>query len=201
MTARPTSSVAELVAPAIRWSAAGERYECEGGTIEQALELGVGGFCFFGGRADAARGLITELQAASRVPLLIAADLERGAGQQFAGATGLPPFAALGALDDEAVMERAARLTAREARAIGVNWDFAPVVDIDIEPNNPIVGTRSIGSDPARVGQLAAAWITGCQNEGVVACAKHFPGHGRTVTDSHATLPEVTRLRKKIQQM
>ena len=187
--------VAELIAPALRWNASAERYHCEGGSIDEALDIGVGAFCFFGGRADAARALIAELQARSRVPLLIAADLERGAGQQFAGATGLPPLAALGSLDDLEVMRRAARLTAREAREMGVNWDFAPVADLDVEPNNPIVGTRSLGRDPARVGELAAAWIESCQREGVLACAKHFPGHGRTVSDSHATLPEVATSR------
>jgi beta-glucosidase-like glycosyl hydrolase len=187
--------VAELIAPALRWNASAERYDCEGGTLDEALDVGVGAFCFFGGRADAARELIAELTARTRVPLLIAADLERGAGQQFAGATGLPPLAALASLDDLDVMRRAARLTAREARAIGVNWDFAPVVDLDIEPNNPIVGTRSFGSDPTRVGELAAAWVESCQGEGVLACAKHFPGHGRTVRDSHATLPEVATAR------
>ena len=200
MTDRDESvgNVAELIAPAIRWNPATEEYNCEGGTLDEALDVGVGAFCFFGGRAASARALIAELNTRSRVPLLIAADLERGAGQQFAGATGLPPLAALASLDDDDVMRRAAQLTAREAREIGVNWDFAPVVDLDIEPNNPIVGTRSIGSDPTRVGELAAAWIEGCQGEGVLACAKHFPGHGRTTTDSHATLPEVVASREEL---
>ena len=196
--AESVGNIAELIAPALRWNSASKRYDCEGGTIDDALDVGVGAFCFFGGNAQAAHALIVDLNVRSRVPLLIAADLERGAGQQFAGATGLPPLAALASLDDENLMRRAARLTAREARAIGVTWDFAPVCDLDIEPNNPIVGTRSLGSDPARVGDLAAAWIEGCQEQGVVACAKHFPGHGRTTTDSHATLPTVDASREDL---
>src|SRR5262245_932483 len=196
--AESVSNIAELIAPAVRWNAAANKYDCEGGTLDEALEVGVGAFCFFGGNIDAARALIADLTVRSRVPLLIAADLERGAGQQFTGATGLPPLAALASLDDEDVMRRAARLTAREARSIGVTWDFAPVCDLDIEPNNPIIGTRAIGGDPERVGELAAAWIEGCQEQGVVACAKHFPGHGRTTTDSHVMLPTVDASREDL---
>ena len=191
--------VAQLLVPALRWNAATGRYDCEGGTLDQAFELGVGGFCFFGGRADAARELVTELRARSHVPLLIAADLERGAGQQFEGLTQLPPLAAIGALDDEDTARRAGRITAREARSLGLSWNFAPVVDLDVEPENPIVGTRSFGGDPKRVAALAGAWIEGCQGERVLACAKHFPGHGRTCDDSHAKLPEVTASRELLE--
>jgi len=125
------------------------------------------------------------------VPLLIGADLERGAGQQFAGETALPPLAAIASLEDVQAIRRAAAVTAREARELGVNWIYAPDCDLDIEPDNPIIGTRSLGGDPERVGEYAAAWIDACQAEGVLACAKHFPGHGRTTVDSHKELPRV----------
>jgi beta-glucosidase len=185
------SDVSQLLFPAIRWDP--ERgYDGERPMINQALQLGVGGFILFGGTQEGVRALTRELQQRSRTPLLIGADLERGAGQQFAGATGLPPLAAIASLPDaDDAVRRAARLTAREARTLGVNWDYAPVCDLDVEPANPIVGTRSLGSDPARVAELASEWIDACQSEGVLACAKHFPGHGRTVEDSHATLPAV----------
>src|SRR5262245_28370081 len=196
--AESVSNIAELIAPAVRWNAAAKRYDCEGGTLDEALDVGVGAFCFFGGNVDAARALIVDLTVRSRVPLLIAADLERGAGQQFAGATGLPPLAALASLNDDDAMRRAGRLTAREARSIGVTWAFAPVCDLDVEPNNPIVGTRSLGDNAERVGDLAAAWIEGCQEQRVVACAKHFPGHGRTTTDSHEMLPTVDASRETL---
>ncbi|MGH7506458.1 MAG: glycoside hydrolase family 3 N-terminal domain-containing protein, partial [Longimicrobiales bacterium] len=124
-------------------------------------------------------------------PLLIASDLERGAGQQFDGATQLPPLAALGALGDLDATRAAANLTAREALALGVNWVFAPVADVDFEPRNPIVGTRAFGSDPERVAAHVVEWIRGCHDAGALCCAKHFPGHGRTVEDSHAQLPSV----------
>jgi len=183
-------NVAELLLPALRWDA--ERgYSAQRELIDDALELGVGGFIFFGGPASEVRALAGELRERSRVPLLLGADLERGAGQQFSGKTGLPPLAALGAIGDVEVMRRAAALTAREARELGINWVYAPVLDLDIEPDNPIVGTRAIGGDPGAVARLGAAWIEGCQSEHVLACGKHFPGHGRTTTDSHAELPVV----------
>lgn len=182
--------LARLLFPALRWSdETGFGHETE--TIDGALDLGVGGFCLFGGEADAVRELTAELRSRSAHPLLIAADLERGAGQQFAGAVQLPPLAALGHVDEAEVTRRAARLTAREALALGVNWIYAPVADVDVEPRNPIVGTRAFGTDPERVAAHVAAWIDGCHAEGVLCCAKHFPGHGRTTDDSHARLPRV----------
>jgi len=180
---------AELVLPAIRWDE-GRGYEPARPDIERALAAGVGGFVLFGGERPAMRALVGELQAASAHRLLIASDIERGAGQQVRGLTPLPPLLALAAMGEAAVRE-AARMTAREARDVGINWALAPVCDLDIEPNNPIVQTRSLGADAFDVAELAAAWIQDCQDEGVLACAKHFPGHGRTMLDSHAALPVV----------
>lgn len=183
-------SVANLLVPALRWDA--ERgFEASRSAIERALELGVGGFILFGGEQDAVRALTKELRQRSSVPLLIGADLERGAGQQFVGATGLPPLSAIASLNDPDAVRRAARLTAREARTLGVNWAYAPVCDVDLTPENPILGTRAFGTDPHRVASLATTWIRACQAEGVLACAKHFPGHGRTRADSHTELPVV----------
>jgi beta-glucosidase len=144
-----------------------------------AIAQGVGGFVLFGGDQDAVRAFTKEMQQRTRTPLLIGADLERGAGQQFTGATGLPPLAALSWLGDAEALRRAARLTAREARTMGVNWDLAPVVDLEVADDAALVGTRSLGADPVVVGRMAAEWITACQAEGVLACAKHFPGLGR----------------------
>ena len=185
------SDIRELLLPAIRWDAKAG-YENQRALIEQALELGVGGFALFGGEVEEVAKLTSELRERSKIPLLIGADLERGAGQQFQGATGLPPLAAIGFLDDVEAVRRAATISAREARAVGVNWIYAPVADVDLEPDNPIIGTRSFGGDVAQVSRNVAAWIEACQSEGVLACAKHFPGHGRTTSDSHATLPTVT---------
>jgi beta-glucosidase-like glycosyl hydrolase len=191
------SDVAQLLLPALRWDTT-VGWEKERPLIEKGLQLGVGGFILFGGVEDAVRSLTKELRQRSRVPLLIGADLERGAGQQISGATGLPPLAAIASLGDTDAVRRAARLTAREARTMGVTWDFAPVCDLDIEPTNPIIGTRSLGSNPRLVAKLASEWIDACQAEGVLACAKHFPGHGRTTVDSHMTMPVVNTPRQEL---
>lgn len=158
----------------------------------EALDLGVGGFILFGGRASEVARLLGELKAAAGRPLWIAADLERGAGQQFAGLTSLPPPAALAHAPDPAEAVRAAgEITGKEARELGINWVLAPVLDLDLTGDNPIVGTRSFGSDPSEVARLGLAWIESCQAQGPAACAKHFPGHGRTLADSHLELPTV----------
>src|SRR4051812_44245907 len=184
------SEIAELFYPAIRWDAT-HGFEEQRAAIDEALKLGVGGFIIFGGPSEQVAALTEDLHSKSRVALLIGADLERGAGQQFAGQTALPPLAAIASLEDLQSIRRAAGVSALEARALGINWIYAPDCDLDIEPNNPIIGTRSFGSDPERVGEYAAAWIDACQAEGVLACAKHFPGHGRTTVDSHKELPRV----------
>ena len=182
--------LAQLLLPALRWDAA-RGFEGERDFIGRALDLGVGGFVLHGGDQEGVRALTKELRARSRVPLLVGADLERGAGQQFTGASGLPPLAAIAALGDPDLVRRAARLTAREARTIGVNWAFGPVCDLDLDADNPVVGTRAFSGDPSVVADLAAEWIDACQAEGVLACAKHFPGHGRAHADSHLELPVV----------
>lgn len=178
------SDLAQLLLPIIRWTP--ERGFADARPlIDEALELGVGGFQLMGGEQDGVRALAKELQLKSRHPLLIAAELERGAGQQFAGATGLPPLAAITAMGDIEALRRAARLTAREARTMGVNWNLAPVCDLDLLGENPLIGTRALGSDARKVAQLVTAWIEACQAEGVLACAKHFPGIARVLSDVH----------------
>ncbi len=186
----PLAAAAGLFLPALRLdSDTGDRVRSE---ARRALELGVGGFLLFGGEAGRARTLIRELREASERPLWMAADLERGAGQQFAGAAQLPPPAALARTSDPVEAARVAgRITGEEARRLGIDWVLAPVMDLDVEPDNPIVGTRSFGPEPERVSRLGLAWIGGCQEQGVAACAKHFPGHGRTTADSHLERPRV----------
>ncbi|MBV9774113.1 MAG: hypothetical protein JO040_09195 [Gemmatimonadetes bacterium] len=191
-------NVARLLLPALRWSA-DTGFEHFREEIERGLRLGVGGFILFGGEAEGVRALTEELHRRARYPLLIASDLERGAGQQFRGATPLPPAAALGSLDDPEIARRAGELTAREARALGVNWIYAPVADVDLEPENPIIGTRAFGTDPERVAEQVAAWVRGCEAGGALSCAKHFPGHGRTVGDSHVERPCVYQPREALE--
>ena len=193
------NEIAELFYPAIRWDAT-HGYESQRASIEEALKLGVGGFILFGGPSEHVASLTEHLHSKSRVALLIGADLERGAGQQFAGQTALPPLAAIASLEDLQSIRRSAAVTAIEARSLGINWIYAPDADIDVEPNNPISGTRSFGSDPEQVAEYAAAWIDACQAEGVLACAKHFPGHGRTTVDSHKETPRVEESAETLRQ-
>lgn len=157
-----------------------------------AISAGVAGFVLFGGGARTVESLCRDLRTAAGRPLWLAADLERGAGQQFSGCTQLPPPAAFSNHPDPVEATRlAARITGREARGLGLNWVLAPVLDLDIEPQNPIVATRSFGAEPEQVAALGRAWIDACQAQGVATCAKHFPGHGRTRADSHMELPVV----------
>ena len=190
-----TSSIAKpdpgrLILPALRANAEGG-FGHEAARIADALDLGVGGFIVFGGTIESVRRLTTDLLRRAGRPLLIASDLERGAGQQVAGLTQFPPPLALASLEDAAVVRWAGAVTAQEARAVGINWVFAPVGDLDVLPDNPIVQTRAFGGDPDRVASLVRSWIEGCQDAGALACAKHFPGHGRTEVDSHVALPVV----------
>ena len=179
-----------LILPALRAAPNGS-FSHQAAAIADALELGVGGFIIFGGNVETVRRLTSDLSRRAERPLLLASDLERGAGQQIEGLTEFPPPRALAALDDPAVARWAGAVTAQEARAVGINWVFAPVADLDVLPQNPIVQTRAFGDDPQRVATLVRGWIEGCQGAGALACAKHYPGHGRTALDSHVTLPSV----------
>jgi len=194
-----TGSLARLVFPALRWRRASFAHERP--KIDAALAAGVGGFIVFGGTREAVTTLTRELRQQAGRPLLVGADLERGPAQQVQGLTELPPAAALGWLDDLEATAACGMITGTEARSVGITWAFAPVCDLDLEPKNPIVQTRAFGADPVRVGEQAAVWIRGLQEHGVLACAKHYPGHGRTTQDSHATLPRVRAARTELQQV
>jgi beta-glucosidase len=182
-------TIGRLILPALR--AGPDGFSHEAARIADALDLGVGGFIVFGGTVESVRRLTADLLRRAGRPLLIASDLERGAGQQVAGLTQFPPPLALASLGDAAVVRWAGAVTAQEARAVGINWIFAPVADLDVLPDNPIVQTRAFGDDPNRVASMVRTWIEGCQAAGALACVKHFPGHGRTAVDSHIALPVV----------
>jgi beta-glucosidase-like glycosyl hydrolase len=179
-----------LIIPALRARPDGS-FTHEADTIRTALEVGAGGFIIFGGNLDSVRTLTADLVRRAGRQLLIASDLERGPGQQVEGLTELPPPAALAWLGDPDVIRWAGALTAAEARSVGINWVFAPVADLDVLPTNPIVQTRAFGADPQAVAACVRGWVEGCETTGALACAKHYPGHGRTAIDSHVALPSV----------
>ncbi|OZC02162.1 glycoside hydrolase family 3 protein [Rubricoccus marinus] len=131
------------------------------------------------------------LQEASGVPLFFTADYEWGPGQPGTPLTELPAAMAFGAANDPLLVEAAGAVSAIEARALGVNVLFAPVADVNNNPRNPIINTRSFGDDPRAVGRMAAAYVRGAQSHGVLATLKHFPGHGNTGTDTHLAFDAV----------
>jgi beta-N-acetylhexosaminidase len=134
---------------------------------------------------------LNRLQQRSRLPLLVTSDLEGGTSIRLNGGTYLPPNMGVGAAGSDSFAYAMGRITALEGRAVGIHLAFAPVADVNNNPNNPIINTRSFGEDPAEVGRLAAAEIRGIQDHGMLATAKHFPGHGDTGTDSHLALPVI----------
>jgi beta-glucosidase-like glycosyl hydrolase len=152
---------------------------------------GVAGFLVFGGDEELLPPFLRTLREAAGRPLLVMTDAERGVGQQVNGCLELPPLLAVGATLSEERAYQHGRTTAIEARAMGINMVLAPVADVLSLPSNPILGNRSFGSNPDLVARFVAAWIAGAQDQGVLACAKHFPGHGHTAGDSHAELPVV----------
>jgi beta-glucosidase-like glycosyl hydrolase len=132
---------------------------------------------------------LNALQRRSRLPLLVAADLEFGAGMRLAGATAFPNVMAIGATGSELDAYELGRVTALEARAVGIHWTFSPVGDLNSNPLNPIINTRSFGEDPGDVAKLVGAYVRGAGEHGLYTTVKHFPGHGDTGTDSHLALP------------
>jgi beta-N-acetylhexosaminidase len=136
--------------------------------------------------------LTNELQKESKYPLLFAADFERGLSMRLSGATDFPAAMAFGAAGDRELVREFGRISASESRAIGIHWNWFPVADINSNPANPIINTRSFGEDPAQVGELVAAYIGGARSAGMLTTAKHFPGHGDTDTDSHLGLARTT---------
>src|ERR1039458_9252537 len=142
--------------------------------------------------------LLNRLQRSSKLPLIVAADFERAVSMRLNGTTVFPHAMAFGATGKTENAEAFGRITALEARAIGVHWNFFPVADVNSNPANPIINTRSFGEDPKQVGDFVAAYIRGAHEGGMLTTAKHFPGHGDTATDSHLGLAQVTGDRARL---
>jgi beta-N-acetylhexosaminidase len=183
-------------------------------------EQHVGGFIAFGGSQPvpgvllnsgyasvtlgqplAAASIFNRLQALSAVPLLNSSDFEWGVGMRIAGATSFPRAMAFGATGDDRLAAEAGRITAIEARAIGVHVNFAPVADVNNNPRNPVINTRSFGETPAAVSAMVASYVRSAQQHGILATLKHFPGHGDTDVDSHLGLPVIPHPRARLDAM
>lgn len=148
-----------------------------------------------------AAALLNRLQQDSKLPMLVAADLERGLSMRLYGATEFPAAMAFGATGKTDHAEAFGRVTAEEARAIGVHWNFFPVADVNSNPANPIINTRSFGEDPQAVSDMVDAYIRGARSQGMLTTVKHFPGHGDTATDSHLGVAQVTGDMARLQSL
>ena len=151
----------------------------------------IGGIILMQDNAAQEIDLVNEFQASSGVPLLIGMDAEWGLYQRIATAHKFPWAITLGAIQDDKLVYEMASKIANDAKRMGVNWDFAPVVDVNTNPSNPIIGNRSFGSDVQNVIRKGLAYTNGLQDNGVLAAIKHFPGHGDTDKDSHLDLPVI----------
>src|SRR5450631_2234785 len=145
-----------------------------------------------------AADLLNRLQRSSKLPLIVAADFERGVAMRLNGTTVFPHAMAFGATGNTENAQAFGRITALEARAVGVHWNFFPDADVNSNPANPIINTRSFGEDPEQVGDMVAAYIRGAREGGMMTTAKHFPGHGDTATDSHLSVAQVTGDRARL---
>ncbi len=161
----------------------------------------VGGVMILRGMPYEVARSIERLQAAAHLPLLIMSDMEWGLTMRVDESTRFPPNMAIGAADREDLAYEMGKITALEARAIGVHVGFAPVLDVNNNPDNVIINTRSFGEDPQRAARLGAAFIRGLQEHGVFATAKHFPGHGDTNIDSHLLLPTIRAPRERVRNV
>ncbi len=169
------------------------RYESYYATIDRLIKAyHVGGVIFFQGDPYSQAELSNRYQRQSRIPLIVSLDAENGLGMRLALGTSFPHQMTLGAIQNNQLIYEMGREIGRQCKRIGVQMNFAPVVDVNSNPLNPIIGYRSFGEDPVNVAEKGKAYARGLQEAGVLACAKHFPGHGDTHTDSHRTLPKIT---------
>jgi beta-glucosidase-like glycosyl hydrolase/CubicO group peptidase (beta-lactamase class C family) len=152
---------------------------------------GIGGIHLWFGDAGTSLTMMNQMQEMSKVPILFDADIEVGLNQRYPGGTPLLPLMALTATGDPRYAYEAGKIIALEGRAVGIHWNFSPVVDVNNNPDNPIINVRSFGEDPEVVSEFALQYIRGLQEHGMLATAKHFPGHGDTHTDSHSHLAEI----------
>jgi beta-N-acetylhexosaminidase len=186
----PGNASAQCVMPKLD----GEKYTNDKSYRDEIIALvhaGVGGFCIFHGTLETTEQMTAELQAHAEIPLVFAADFENGVPMRIEGGTDFPHHMALGKSGLKETLNAASAI-AKEAKSMGIHWNFAPVCDINSNPKNPIINIRSFGEDTETVSAHSAEYIKGTQKNNVLACAKHFPGHGDTAVDSHLALPVIT---------
>jgi beta-glucosidase-like glycosyl hydrolase len=169
--------------------------------LHQVRDNRVGGIIWFVSDVYETAWLTQRLQREAKIPLLVSADLEAGIGMRFNDTTFWPSAMAIAATGEPRFAEEQGRITAREAKAIGINHILAPVADVNVDPDNPVINTRSFGEDPQDVARYVTAFIKGVQSEHTLATAKHFPGHGDTHVDSHRSLPVLDVTRERLERV
>ncbi len=193
--------VAQMMVPRINsnyMSKDTERYQQ---VMEYVEDLGVGGITFFAGDVYELATLANDFQKKADIPLLISADFESGVSMRIRRATLFPVAMAVGATRDPGLAYRLARATALEGSALGIHQNFAPLADVNNNPDNPVINVRSFGEDPELVGEMAEAYTRGLHDGGMISTGKHFPGHGDTDMDSHVALPEIPHDRDRMEEI
>lgn len=202
--------IGQLIMPWVLGDFAPEGSPSHDRILEYIEDQGIGGVIMSVGSPTEVAAKLNDFQAHSNIPLIVAADLETGAGFrmrgavqmpgtiELGGATDFPSLMAVGATADPQLAYEMGRITAREARAVGIHIPFAPVLDVNNNPDNPIINVRSFGENPEEVAGLGAAFVRGVQENGAIATGKHFPGHGDTETDSHLGLPAIPHSRARM---
>jgi beta-N-acetylhexosaminidase len=164
-------------------------------SLEKLLDRGIGAVVLFSRNVESPQQvarLCFDIQNRAKRPVLIAVDQEGGRVMRLrSGFTSIPSMRALGSTDDENLARQVGQVLARELQAVNIHMDLAPVMDVDSNPANPVIGDRSFSADPDLVSRMGCALLKGLQSSGVAACAKHFPGHGDTSKDSHFDLPRL----------
>ncbi len=160
----------------------------------------IGGIIVFVGGVYDTVHFVNRMQELADIPLLISADFETGVAMRFPDTINFPWNMAVSATGNPEFARREGALVAKEARALGIHWDFAPVVDVNNNADNPVINVRSYGENPHEVGKFATEFMIGLQSGNVLATAKHFPGHGDTAVDSHRGLPEINFTRERLNQ-
>lgn len=162
--------------------------------VEQDInKYNIGGVCLFQGGPVKQAGILNHLQAIAKTPLLVTIDAENGVGMRMDSVLGLPRQMMMGAVTDRSLIYDYGRVVGEQCKRIGIQVNYAPVVDINNNPDNPVINDRSFGEDKYKVADYGIAYMKGMQDVGVMACAKHFPGHGDVAVDSHLDLPVINK--------
>src|SRR5512133_646724 len=195
-------SVRDMIAQSIWVEAwAGEENNNFAKVSDLVQNHGIGGVIFFEGSPADQVDFIARLDTFSRIPLIYALDAEWGTGMRMKGVEDFPYQMTLGAVQDDSLLYRMGVAVAQQCHDIGIGLNLAPVADVNINPRNPVINYRSFGEDPEKVAMKAAMYMKGMQDNGVMACAKHFPGHGDTETDSHYGLPVINSKRDRFESV